>query len=72
MIPLSYQEDKVGLFRVSDITLLTTIDVKEIVEKEEILPAESHFGMGGMPISPDGRLIVTGIAGGMLLFWGVK
>jgi WD40 repeat protein len=71
VLPLTESTTIVTLWQTSDGNQILTLDVREVLHSRRILE-EEHITIQGVALSPDGRMIATGMLGGSILIWGVQ
>ena len=73
IMPLLQGADKVGLWRVDNLEHLIDLDITKLVDEPLVAAARRRLAsIDRMVMSPDGRMIVTCLEGGVLLFWGIR
>jgi hypothetical protein len=49
-----------------------SMDVEKYVQAEQLLLENEYITIDRVALSPDGRMIATGMVGGSILIWGVQ
>jgi WD40 repeat protein len=72
VLPLTESADVISLWNILDGQQILALNVKEILQENLLLTKNDFISIDRISLSPDGRLIATGMYGGALLIWGVQ
>jgi WD40 repeat protein len=72
VLPLTESADVISLWNILDGQQILALNVKEILQENLLLTKNDFISIDQISLSPDGRLIATGMYGGALLIWGVQ
>ena len=72
VLPLTELTAIVTLWQTSDGNQILAIDVREVLQSKQLLKEMDLITIDRVALSPDGRMIATGMRGGSVLIWGVQ
>jgi WD40 repeat protein len=72
VLPLTELTAIVTLWQISDGNQILALDVREVLQSRQLLKEVERITIDRVALSPDGRMIATGMVGGSVLIWGVQ
>jgi WD40 repeat protein len=72
VLPLTELTSIVTLWQTSDGNQILALDVREVLQSKQLLKEVEFITIDRVALSPDGRMIATGMRGGSVLIWGVQ